>query len=127
MTDFCGQNGNNKSSCTNFSLTVTVENRRPNITSYYPTNLSLNVNGTSRLLFNITKNDPDGTIPDTYWYVDGFLIERDYGSNYDEFSYSFGCAVSGNHIIKVEITDGLLNDSVQWNLTVNYAECPAPL
>lgn len=120
----CGQDGSSLTSCSNFSLTVTAENRVPQIISYYPLNLNLSVFGTDSLYFNITKYDPDGTIPDAYWYVDNISREIDAGSLIDEFNYLFGCEVSGNHKIKVEITDGLLNASVQWNLTVSYVECP---
>jgi len=127
ISENCGQDGSSLSDCDIFSLTVTNENRQPTIIDYYPENLSLTVSGTTTLVFNISKYDPDGTIPDTYWYVDSSLIERDSFSVNDEFTYSFGCGVSGLHAIKAEITDGLLNDSVEWNLTVGYVECPAPL
>jgi len=120
----CSQDGGPMVSCIDFSLTITDENRAPTITSYYPLNESLNVSGTDRLYFNITKYDPDGTIPDAYWYVDNVLREYDSGSSTDEFSYSFGCGISGDHVIKVEITDGLENDSIEWNVSVSYVECP---
>ncbi len=122
----CGQDGLNQTVCQNFSLTVTDENRAPTITNYYPSNFSLSISGTGTLSFNITKYDPDGTIPDTYWYVDGFLKEYDSGSSYDKFEYSFGCGVSGTHTIKAEITDGLLNDSVEWTVSVERVQCPLP-
>lgn len=120
----CSQDGSLESVCQNFSLTVTNENRAPTITDYYPTNLSLNVFGTDSLYFNITEYDPDGTFPDAYWYVDDVFKEYDSGSLVDEFSYSFGCGVSENFVIKAEITDGLLNDSVEWSLNVSYVVCP---
>jgi hypothetical protein len=122
----CGQTGGNRSACTNFSLTITNQNRNPNITSYYYSNLILNVSDTDNLKFNISKYDADGTIPDAYWYVDNALQEYDTGSSIDEFSYTFGCDVSGNHTVKVFITDGELNDSVQWNLSVSLIICSPP-
>lgn len=121
----CGQDGGSIISCNNFSLTITDENRAPNITSYYPINLSFDANGTDILYFNISKYDPDGTLPDVYWYVDEVLEEYDSGvSLIDDFSYIFGCGISGMHFIDVVITDGLLNDSIQWNVTVSYVACP---
>ncbi len=124
----CGS-GNNKSDCDEFSLTITDENRPPTITAYSPEDLILNVSGTEQLYFNITKYDPDGTIPDAYWYVgslseQGTLKQYDSGSDFDEFTYAFRCGVSGNFRIEAEITDGLENDSVQWNASVEYVECP---
>jgi len=120
----CSQDGGEISVCQDFVLTVTDENRAPTITNYYPANLSLNVSGTDVLNFNITEYDPDETFPDAYWYVDDVLKEYDSGSLVDEFSYSFGCGVSGEHVIKVDITDGLLNDSIEWGVNVGLVVCP---
>ncbi len=126
ISSICGNSGNSQSVCDSFSLTITDENRPPNITSYYPTSLEFSSLGTSSLFFNITKHDPDGTIPDAYWYLDGVFRELDSGSFVDTFSYTFGCGISGIHNISVEITDGLLNDSLQWNVTINEVSCAAP-
>lgn len=120
----CGQDGSAFEACENFSLTITDENRAPVIVENYPRNLNLSVKGETILYFNITDYDADGTIPDTYWYVDNNFIEYDEGDNSDEFNYSFGCGVSGNHKVKVEVTDGLLNNSLEWNLTVEGVACP---
>jgi len=121
----CGmQNSTNWTVCQNFSLTVTAENRAPRIVSYFNSILNLSVQGTSTLSFNVSETDDDGTIPDCYWYADDVFKEYDSGSLVDEFSYSFGCGVSGVHTIKAFVTDGELNDSVQWNVTVGYVVCP---
>jgi len=124
ISALCGQNGGSMTTCQNFSLTVTNENRAPTITSHYPNNLNLNVSGTDTLFFNISKYDPDRTIPDAYWYVDGVFQEYDSGSSIDSFVYSFGCGVSGIKKAKAEITDGLLNDSIEWNISVALVACP---
>jgi len=120
----CGQDGSSISVCDSFGLTITNENRAPSIISYSPENLSLNIFGTDILYFNINEYDADGTIPDAYWYVDDVLVEYDSGSLIDELTYNFGCGISGNHKIKAEITDGLLNDFVQWNFSVTNVACP---
>ena len=120
----CNQDGGPLSGCENFSLTVTDRNRPPTITDYFPENTSLSVRGTSRLFFNVTKYDPDGTVPDTKWYVEGKMEEYDEGSVVDEFNHTFGCGVSGDKEIKVVVSDGLLNDSVTWNVYVELVECP---
>ncbi len=122
----CGQDGSSISVCQDFSLTVTDENRPPTITDYYPDSLSLSVSGRDSLYFNITEYDPDGTIPDAYWYVAGVFQEYDSGSSVDEFTYSFGCGVSGTSTIKAEITDGLLNDSIEWSINISFVACPVP-
>lgn len=127
ISSVCGQDGSSITVCDSFSLTVTDENRAPSIIDYYPDDLSLNVSGTDNLYFNISEYDPDGTFPDAYWYVGGILQDYDSGSLIDEFNYSFGCGLSGEYITKAEITDGLLNDSLEWTLNVTYVACPAVL
>jgi len=123
----CNQSGGTLSACDNFSLTVTNSNRAPNITAYYPIDLNFSVGSTTPINFNITKYDPDGTIPDAYWYLDGELQEYDSGSSIDYFTYTFGCGVaSGVHNFTVNITDGLLNDSIMWNVTINSVACVVP-
>ncbi|MEM4325849.1 MAG: hypothetical protein QXU40_00925 [Candidatus Pacearchaeota archaeon] len=123
---FCNETGAPKTTCKNFSLTVTNQNRPPTIKSWYPTNLNFSINGTDNIYFNITTYDPDFTIPDTYWYVDGVLKKYTFGKGSDEFSYTFGCGVAGEKNISVEITDGLLNDSIIWNVSVMPIPCPLP-
>lgn len=121
---YCGETGSNKTACNNFSLTVTNENRRPEIRSYYPTNLNFSALDTDSLSFNVSTRDADGTIPDVYWYVDNARNKYTTGSSNDSFTYSFGCGVSGNHTVKVDVTDGSLNSSLQWNITVSEVACP---
>ena len=123
----CSQDGSSLTACQNFSITVTNENRNPTILSYYPLNLVLSANGNDNLYFNLTKYDADWTIPDAYWYVDGSFKEYDSGSSFDEFRHSFGCGISGAHSVKAEITDGLLNDSIEWSINVTRVSCPAAL
>ena len=121
----CNQTGLPITVCQNFSLTVTDVNRPPTITSYYPLNLTFSALGTDLLYFNITKYDPDGTVPDSYWYVDNVLVQYNSGNNSDELRYRLGCGVSGNHRVRVDITDGLLNDSIEWGPNIAYVNCPA--
>ncbi len=116
--------GTNRSACDTFSLTVTDANRAPTITAYSPTNQTPRFDGTTTVTYNVSTHDPDSTIPDIYWYVDGSFRERDSDSNNGQLSLAFGCDVSGSHRVKAEITDGLLNDSVQWNVTVREVTCP---
>lgn len=120
---YCNQTGASLSDCDNFSVTVTNENRAPNITAYFPYNTSFSVIGTDTTYFNSTARDPDGTIPDAYWYVDGVLNEYDSGNSINYFNYAFGCDVYGNHNVSVVVTDGLLNDSLTWLINVQAVSC----
>ncbi|MCF7910483.1 hypothetical protein K9L16_02315 [Candidatus Pacearchaeota archaeon] len=114
----CGQNGSAITSCQNFSLTITDENRPPTILDYYPNSTNFTTTEGVLTYLNATEYDPDGTYPDAYWYVDDILKERDVGNLTDEFEYVFGYDDSGNHTITLVVSDGLLNDSFQWNVTV---------
>jgi len=109
----CDEDGVSKFDCDDFLLTVTNENRAPNITSYYPfpENITISASVVEGVYFNISKYDADGTLPDTYWYSDGVL----YASGQDELNYT---STPTLHTVKVEITDGELNDSVSWNVSL---------
>ncbi|HOW37016.1 MAG TPA: hypothetical protein PLK34_02105 [Candidatus Pacearchaeota archaeon] len=122
---YCGT-GLPLTTCRDFSLTVTNTNRAPVITSFSPTELQFGMMGTQRTEFSVTKYDPDWTIPDSYWFVNGVLVQYVLGTNStDGFSYVPGCGVFGLKTIKVEITDGLLNSSMEWNVSVENVPCQA--
>lgn len=121
----CGQTGSNITYCVNFSLTVTNENRAPEILNFYPNSSNFTASGTDTLSFNATTKDADGTITDNYWYVDDFFKELDSGSLTPKFSYNFGCGVSGLKRVKLDVTDGLLNATQQWNITITTVACPS--
>lgn len=123
----CGQDGGSNTVCQIFSVTVTDENRQPTIVDYTPVNSSIRVLSEENLHFNIITFDPDGTIPDIYWYVDNALVQYTPGESASGFSYSFGCGIAGEHNVSVEVTDGALNDSLAWNVSVGYVECHVPI
>jgi len=129
LPEECNQDGGPISVCNSFSLTVTNSNRAPIIVSYSPSELSQNISGTEELGFSVTTKDDDGTIPDVYWYADDVLKETDagvLGFNTSEFSYTFGCGVSGSHNVKVVVSDGLNQTSLQWNFSVSNVPCSVP-
>jgi hypothetical protein len=53
-------------------------------------------------------------VPTTYWFKNNAVV------NYSQDFYLFqtGYGDAGFYVIKAEITDGELNDSVEWNVTV---------
>jgi hypothetical protein len=123
----CGQDGLTKMTCEYFELTITDRNRPPTIVDFNPdNNNTLSVVGNQNIYFNITKYDPDGTTPDSYWYVDKVLVAYFEGNMTDEFNYNFACDVFGQHNIRAVITDGELNDSVDWNFSVSAVSCTQP-
>ena len=124
----CNSSGVNAYGCVNFSLTVTNENRPPYFVSYEPLIRNLTIKAGEYLQFNVTVRDPDGTIPDIYWYVDSAKRKNvTSGSLNDTFNYTFECSEGGYHEIKSEITDGLLNASTNWSIFVSIIGCPTLL
>jgi hypothetical protein len=111
--------------CDNFTVTVTNENRAPRIIDYSPKN-DVNTGGLDKISFFVETYDPDGTIPDINWYVDGVLLKNVEELSEDVFDHVFGCGVYGNHNVSVFVTDGLLNDSMAWNVSVDIVACPVP-
>lgn len=120
----CFQNESKIKTCSNFSITVTNTNRPPTITSKNPNNENLTIILTNPISFNISKFDPDGTIPDSYWYLDNKNIGYFKGKTNDSISLTFECGKKEVHTLKAEITDGLENDSVIWKLNVDTVACP---
>lgn len=123
----CSQNGGPESTCEIFGLTITDINTPPNITETYPeTNETLNSQGLETLYFNITFEDEQGTIPEVYWYLypEASLLQFNEGNLSAELTYKVPCNFGGNHTLRSVVTDGDLNDSVEWNFSVANVECP---
>ncbi|MFA5856265.1 MAG: hypothetical protein WC867_02840 [Candidatus Pacearchaeota archaeon] len=109
--------------CNNLSLTITEKNREPVIKEVYPKNSSINIFDSDKIGFGFVKEDPDGTIPESYWYVDNELKEI-FSENYkDNFVFNINCNNLGTHYIKSIISDGKLNKSIEWQVNVNKADC----
>jgi hypothetical protein len=120
---YCSQNGGPITSCKNFSLVITNISGNPEIYDYRPSILNIDSNNSQIMAFNVSSRDYVGSITDILWYVDDVLIELSTSSSVDEFSYIFGCGTSGEHNIKAVVTNGYLNDSVEWNISVNSLDC----
>ncbi|MBI2452277.1 hypothetical protein HYV50_04355 [Candidatus Pacearchaeota archaeon] len=119
----CNSDGSAKSNCTEFELAIIEKNKAPTILSAFPLQRNFNISGNETLFFNISKFDPEGIIPDSYWYVDDVLKKYDKGYIEEGFNFLFTCDTSGKHKIKVEITDGLLSDSITWEFNVKKVSC----
>jgi len=116
----CSQSS--KTICKNFSLTVTENNRNPQIVSAYPAETAFNYSGAEEQHFNISASDPDGTSPEVYWYADGNLKSAGVGKSFDMFNWKFSCPTGENHNVSVEISDGLKNDSLTWNFNIEKCQ-----
>lgn len=110
--------------CENFSLTITNDNRAPIITNYRPNDTTLVAIEGETLRFNVSAYDPDGNIPSIRWYFDDVLVKDDSMASDSAYSKTLGYTTAGNHTLVAYADDGLLNDSIQWNITVSNAEPP---
>jgi hypothetical protein len=116
----CNNTGKSNKVCEDLRLTITEKNKKPEITDYYPKEKEI-TEFQEKIEFKITKKDADWTVPDTFWYVDDVLKEKDIGSLRDEFTYEDYCIKGENHTIRAEITDGLLREFIEWK--VSFDEC----
>ncbi|MCX6818163.1 MAG: hypothetical protein NTU57_04890 [Candidatus Aenigmarchaeota archaeon] len=104
------------------SFSIVPKNHPPDIISWYPYNDTIEMMEGGNQYFNITKYDPDGTIPSTQWYLNSILLT---GETNDIYTYYASYTSSGTHNVTVVITDGLLFDSHEWTLYVRDAVPPA--
>lgn len=107
-----------KSDCEDVSVTVSSANRPPVITSFVPTE-NLTINETDIIdYFGIIMDDPDGSSLDVYWYKNNTLVK--YESNYFGSTYKWVTYLgdAGKYNITVNVTDGLLNATLTWVITV---------
>jgi predicted glutamine amidotransferase len=92
---------------------VTIQNSPPRIETYTPVETSPSVNEGEDLEFTHTSTDPDGDTLTYEWLLDGAFQSADqnwtYTPNYDS---------SGNHVVKLIVSDGSANVSQEWNVTV---------
>ena len=106
--DLKGNIGN--SSLENF---IVGNNLGPVIVSYEP-NESVNVNENKSLNFLIEVSDWNNDSLSYSWYLDGSNI-----SNEVNLSYYFDFDSEGNYNFSVVVSDGELNDSVNWIVNVS--------
>ena len=93
------------------SFTILHRNLPPNITNYTPSDLTPSILQGATQDFTIDATDPDGTTPSARWYVDNAFTNTTYN-----FSYTPSSA--GTFNITAVVTDGEINDSISWTLTV---------
>jgi hypothetical protein len=118
-------NGQPLMKCDDFTFVVTDENRAPVIDNYFNTSLKLNVSGVQEIYFNATAHDPDNNTLDFFWNVDG--VENKFNGSvlFDDFRYQFLCDIGGLHNVSLRVSDGELNASLVWNITVQSVACPS--
>ncbi len=102
----------NSSNFTSNTVSLTVKditklNSAPNIDSYTPTSLTIDLEINTLQTFIITKSDPDNDNLTVKWYLNNQLANE--GDN-----YIFSSANVGTYPLEVVVSDGALRDSVEW-------------
>ena len=106
----------------NFEIEVVNVNNPPQILSYFPANLSFEINEGDSVKFEVQAHDIDlNTTLNYQWFLNGNEVLKSTGSGNDSKSswiYSFGYGDYGLKTVKVLISDGEFTDSVQWKINV---------
>jgi parallel beta-helix repeat protein len=94
---------------------VEVENRPPEITVIEPVSSTPEIEEGTTLIFTIQESDldPEDTLQIT-WFLDDVLAQTD-GSS---FTYMADYLSSGDHVIKVVVSDGTIDVEQSWTVTV---------
>ncbi|MCK4589479.1 MAG: S8 family serine peptidase [Nanoarchaeota archaeon] len=95
-----------------------INNSAPNITYYLPSDGNVSVLENSFLFFNHTSDDPENDTLSYNWYLNGSSQ-----ATTASWNYTPGCADAGSYDVLFVVSDGFLNDTVTWNLTVNDTNC----
>ncbi|OIO80083.1 hypothetical protein AUJ84_04645 [Candidatus Pacearchaeota archaeon CG1_02_32_132] len=105
---------------------IVTGNNAPVITEYRPLSNSFSALGTSNLNFNASFVDIDHDSLTTEWFVDGNSLKQSIyfqGFGFDDFAFAFGCDVSGNRKVRLDVSDGFDLASVEWNINLILVPC----
>jgi len=113
----------------NFEIEVSNVNNPPQIFSYFPGSLNVGVNEGDSIKFEVQAHDIDlNTILSYQWLLNGKEASSSTGSGNDSKSswiYSAGYGDYSQKMVKALVSDGELQDYVQWNITINDITPPA--
>ena len=109
-----------------FEIEVLNMNDSPKILSYFPTDLNVNIREGDSVKFEVHAEDVDFSTTINYkWYlnqslVSNFSVSPSIGSSsVNSWTYSANMGNYGKQTLKVIISDGIISDSLQWQITVN--------
>lgn len=114
-----------------FEIEVINVNNSPRILSYSPNNIDIKINEGDSVKFEIQAQDIDLNTTLSYqWLLNGKKVSSSTGSGNGSKSswiYSAGYGDYSQKIVKVLVSDGELEDSIQWNITINDTSPPTQL
>ena len=120
-----------KSALQDFEIEVSNTNDSPQILSYFPANLNVDINEGDSIRFEIQAEDVDlNTTLNYRWFLNGSLVSNSTvtpvsgGSFVNNWKYFAGVGNSGQKTVKAIISDGELSNSMQWKVTINDITSP---
>ena len=115
----------------NFEIEVINVNNPPQIISYSPVNLNIEINEGDSVKFEVQAHDIDLNTTLSYkWLLNGKEASNSTSFGNDSKSswiYSTSYGDYSQKIVKILVSDGELEDSMQWSVTINDTTSPAQL
>jgi len=112
-----------------FEIEVSNVNNFPQILSYSPTNTDIKINEGDSVGFEIQAKDIDlNTFLSYQWFLNDKLVSSSTISGNDSkssWTYSASYGDYSQKIVKILVSDGELEDYVQWNITIDDITSPA--
>ncbi len=106
-----------------FEIEVVNVNNPPQIFSYFPTNLNIEINEGDSVKFEVQAKDVDLNTTLYYrWFLEEELISNSSATgNNSKSSWKYYSKYGdyGTKTVKVLISDGKLEENIQWKVTVN--------
>jgi parallel beta-helix repeat protein len=113
----------------NFEIEVINVNNSPQILSSSPNNIDIKINEGDSVKFEIQAQDIDLNTTLSYqWLLNGKKVSSSTGLGNDSKSswiYSAGYGDYSQKIVKVLVSDGELEDYMQWNIAIKDTSPPA--
>ena len=105
-----------------FEIEVINMNNPPQILSYFPLNLNIEINEGDSVKFEIQGTDVDlNTTLDYQWFLEGEPISNSSGigsASKSTWKYFSEYGDYGIKTVKVLVSDGEFEDSIQWKITI---------
>jgi parallel beta-helix repeat protein len=112
-----------------FEIEVINVNNPPQILSYSPANLNFEINEGNSVKFEVQAHDIDLNTTLSYqWLLNGEEVLNSSVSGNDSKSswiYSASYGDYSQKIVKILVSDGELEDHIQWSITINDITPPA--
>jgi len=112
-----------------FEIEVFNVNNSPQILSYSPANIDIKINEGNSVKFEVQAHDIDlNTTLNYQWLLDGKKVSTSTGSgdgSKSSWIYSASYGDYSQKIVKVVVSDGELENYIEWNIVINDTTPPA--